>query len=394
MIGFSCLQPFVCEDFSQAFENLNNVYTIECDNNFYELNLNCEKFCSTIQRQVYDKGQSEKLQIVNKILSMGFSVKDAINYVYPNFEEQISIIAEKIDVLPVDACVKSVKNCKIEFVDGKNGIKIDKEQIYMQFLKNFCNKRCLKFSTMIDKPTVVLSDLEKHFVKCGEFSTCYSTSSFARKNNIKTACETIDGVLIKAGETFSFNKTTGVRNEENGYKVAKIIVGGKYVDGVGGGVCQVSSTLYNAAMFSGLEIVEVHNHTLPVGYVNPCFDAMVNTGSSDLKIKNQTNFDCIITACADGEVCRVAIYGEKPEYKIVGRFEKYSVLPSVEKEYCYDKSIFDGDFDKGENIISCGVDGYQARGFLDYYKNGVLCKTEKIRDNTYFPKKSVVLIVE
>jgi hypothetical protein len=109
---------------------------------------------------------------------------------------------------------------------------------------------------------------------------------------------------------FSFNKTVGARTEKNGYKVSKIIVGGEFVDGVGGGVCQVSTTLYNAVLLAGLNITECHPHSLPVSYVAPSFDAMVNSGSSDLRFINNTYNPIIIKAFADGTTLKIEIWGE------------------------------------------------------------------------------------
>ena len=377
-----------------AYGRSQNVYKIDCDGKVFEFDLNCKNFCSKFQEQIFEKTPAEKLKIIDKILEMGFDFKTAINYVYPNFKQQLDCFAENVNVLHTDAVVISLKNCKIDFKNEKNGQIIDKNDFYLRFYENFYNKDIIKIAKKIDEPQVFASELKKHFIKCGEFSTNYKSSGMARKNNIKTACNAIDGILIKAGEVFSFNAATGCRTDERGYQSAKIIVGGKYVDGVGGGVCQVSTTLYNAALLSGLDIVEVHNHTLPVSYVMPCFDAMVNVGSADLKIKNNTGEDYFITAHADGELCRVVIYGNVPDCKIVRRFKKGKILPSLESEYCYDTTQFDGNFAKGENIVSQGADGYQAQGFLDYYRDGILIKTKQIREDTYLPKKKIVLVVE
>ena len=116
----------------------------------------------------------------------------------------------------------------------------------------------------------------KKIVLRAEFSTNYSSSTDARKFNVALASKTLDNTLVDINGEFSFNYTVGERTERRGYKKAKIIVGGEFVDGVGGGVCQVSTTLYNAVLLAGLKIIECHPHSLPVSYVAPSFDAMVN----------------------------------------------------------------------------------------------------------------------
>ena len=107
------------------------------------------------------------------------------------------------------------------------------------------------------------------------------------------------------------------RNEENGYKKAKIIKQGSFSQEFGGGVCQVSTTLYNCALLADLEIVEVNPHSLPVSYVEPSFDAMVNTGSSDLKIKNNTDKPIYIATSGDDEFCKICMFGCENPYKII-----------------------------------------------------------------------------
>lgn len=203
----------------------------------------------------------------------------------------------------------------------------------------------------------------------------------------------LDGVLIKSGETLSFNSLTGVRNKENGYLSAKIIKNGEYIDGVGGGVCQVSTTLYNACILAGLTVSEVHNHSLPTSYVLPGFDAMVNAGSSDLKVINNTKSDFLITTCSNQDKCRVCIFGIKPEYEMRRRYVKYQDLPAkdiIEN----DATKFDGEFVVGENRISHPQDGYRVKSYLDYYKNGEFIKSEQIRDCTYLPRNGVVLLID
>lgn len=106
---------------------------------------------------------------------------------------------------------------------------------------------------------------------------------------------------IANGEEFSFNAAVGERTEERGYSTAKVIENGKFVEGVGGGVCQVSSTVYNCALLSGLTVTERHRHSLAVSYVEPSFDAMVSYSYADLRFYNDTGKSVFIVADADGE---------------------------------------------------------------------------------------------
>lgn len=391
-IFFSTWQRFfICQNFVDAAYQNENHYIIVCGDKKFDIDLSTKKYFSRTQKIVCGKNKFEKFEIAQKILKMGFSIQEAINYIFPTFGTQIDKIAEKVDIPPTDAKVVSGKNCKIVFINEKYGSKIAKNELYFDFLENFCKKDEFCVNMVEDKPNVFIGQIVPKFVKSGEFSTSFESSGDQRRNNIKIACDAIDGKIIAPGEVLSFNACTGDRNLEGGYQSAKIIVGGKYVDGIGGGVCQVSTTLYNAALLSGLDIVEVHNHTLPVGYVMPCFDAMVNMGSSDLKIKNNSENSYIVTAQAENGKCRVVIYGVPPKYQIVQRFDKYQTIPFGEEEVIYDEN-FNASLDVVQNVISWPSEGYCAKGYLDYYQDGVLVKTKQICDNRYEPKRKIVSI--
>jgi vancomycin resistance protein YoaR len=120
----------------------------------------------------------------------------------------------------------------------------------------------------------------------------------------------INGTCLGAGEEFSFNGTVGERTAQNGFMPAKVIIKGKYEEGVGGGVCQVSTTLYNAALLAGLRITEYHPHSLAVGYVPPSRDAMVSWGACDMKFVNRSNQPCYIRMNATKGVITCRIYGK------------------------------------------------------------------------------------
>ena len=141
----------------------------------------------------------------------------------------------------------------------------------------------------------------------GEYTTKFSSAPKGRNENISHAAKSLKGVVIQPGEVFSYNKTLGPTNKENGYKRARIFVRGKKAYGYGGGVCQVSSTLFNAAESAGMEIVERHNHSLPVEYVPRGKDAATSYGSVDLKFKNSLSHPVKIdTAVTENSVtCKI-----------------------------------------------------------------------------------------
>ncbi len=122
-----------------------------------------------------------------------------------------------------------------------------------------------------------------------------------RVNNILLACQKISGIKLSAGEEFSFNKTTGRKTEKNGYKTAPILVDGEKSYGIGGGVCQVSTTIYMAAKSGGFEITEHHNHSESVAYAPKGMDATVVYGVKDFKFRNNSADDIYIFVWVDGD---------------------------------------------------------------------------------------------
>jgi vancomycin resistance protein YoaR len=123
-----------------------------------------------------------------------------------------------------------------------------------------------------------------------QFITKFNKYNLERKENIRLATKSIDELIIKPGETFSFNQTVGETSKENGYKIADIIIKGKKHKSYGGGICQVSTTLYNAVLRANMEIVERHAHSKIVNYVIKNRDAAVSNGSFDFKFKNNKDY--------------------------------------------------------------------------------------------------------
>ncbi|MBO5851522.1 MAG: VanW family protein [Clostridia bacterium] len=271
----------------------------------------------------------------------------------------------------------------------KNGYSINKEELKKQVVTALNNNKkevSAKFYTVL--PTITKSEAESLTNMRSRFTTYYSNSIENRKHNILVATEKLNGYKIEPKTEFSFNQVVGLRTEENGFKMAKIILNGDFVDGVGGGVCQVSTTLYNSALLAGLKITEQHSHSLQVSYVEPSFDAMVNSFSSDLKFFNDTNYPMFIVAKADGNALSIAIYGKE-------QFEKYErvsvitgeVLPTeIEKEE--DVTMLKGTVKE----VRKAKNGITSEGYLIVYNGETRVKNLKIRSDSYKAINSKILV--
>ncbi len=222
---------------------------------------------------------------------------------------------------------KTMKNSRLKMVKGKlkatkdrTGVKVNVDATVDKFIKKLNSdlkdeKIVLNAVVSIKKPKYT----RKMYSKCtdllGEYSTDYSSSTADRCNNVQTAAGRINGTILKPGQTFSTVKVIKERTVENGYKAAPEYAGGKVVSGVGGGVCQVSTTLYNAVINAELKVVERSPHSMVVHYVNVSRDAAISGNYKDLKFKNNTKSLIYIAASAKGGVLSFKIFGEDKRSK-------------------------------------------------------------------------------
>ena len=226
-----------------------------------------------------------------------------------------------------------------------------------------------------------------------EFFTSYQNSTKERKHNIALATASINNTFVDVGGEFSFNNTVGKRTEKRGYKSAKIIFNGEFIEGVGGGVCQVSTTLYNAVILAGLKVTEYHPHSLKVSYVLPSFDAMVNSNTADLRFVNTTNNPIIINATADGEKLLIKIIGEKSDYTIERVSVEKEEIPFPEPKIIVDDigeypELFEGE----RKYIVYPKNGLKSAGYLIKRRNDKVIEKIKIREDKYGAIRGVIVV--
>ncbi len=212
------------------------------------------------------------------------------------------------------------------------------------------------------------------------YTTYYSKEEKGRCENIAIAASLIDGVTVQGYGEFSFNATVGKRTQEAGFQRAKIIVNGEYVSGVGGGVCQVSTTLYNAALKSGLTITEYHPHSLRVGYIPPSRDAMVSTGS-DLKLFNPHAYPVFLSAQIFEGGIRIAFFGKNEGYRYEITSHILAEIPPPEP------IIKEGERDE---IIRSPKNGVKSEAYLERYKGEQLLSKKKLRTDEYRPIQGII----
>ena len=235
---------------------------------------------------------------------------------------------------------------------------------------------------IITKPEVTLDQLgEKAFPdQLSTFTTRYDVSDVDRTTNLRLACQKINGTVLLAGETFSYNDVVGARTVAAGYKNAKIYEAGQVVDGLGGGICQISSTLYNSALLANMEIVERRNHQFVTSYVEAGRDATVVYGSTDFKFKNTRKYPVRIVATANAGIATISIYGIKEEEEYTFKFSP-KVISTIPYSTQY---IDDPTLPKGTEVVKQkGTNGQIVETYMTKLLNGKVVSTELLSRDTY-----------
>lgn len=223
----------------------------------------------------------------------------------------------------------------------------------------------------------------------GSFSTTFSTRNVNRSTNIRLATQKINGTVIMPGETFSYNQVVGKRTAAAGFKSAAVYAGGEVTTGIGGGICQVSSTLYNSVLLANLEIVERYNHGFNPGYVPAGRDATVSWGGPDFKFKNSRNYPVKIVANVSGGTISIEIFGLKSdnEYEV----EIQSYITSYIKYKTIQKN--DATLAKGTTkVIQSGSNGCRAVAYRILKQNGEVVSKTLLSQDTYNPHNKIVAV--
>lgn len=216
------------------------------------------------------------------------------------------------------------------------------------------------------------------------FSTSYATSGENRKHNIRRALQSLNGVIVERGEVLSFNKVVGKRTQECGYRQALIIQNGSYVKGYGGGVCQVSTTLYNAWLLAGLDVKYVQAHTLPSSYVDLSRDATVSS-EIDLTLVNTSEGAVKLLTKFDDKTITISVCGKKKEYEYKLISQKLAIIHPEEQ-------VVEVEGEGQGEEYHAGKDGYVSRLIIHITKGDRVVAKREIRRDYYAPQNAVRVV--
>ncbi len=300
-------------------------------------------------------------------------------------DKALQTLEDKFDFVieePVNA--ELVVEEEPQIIEHQPGIRPDPESALEKIKENPFKEGYYLFNTEFF-PEVTTQDIEDKGIeeKVGYYHTEYNPGKIGRSTNIEIVAEHVDGSILAPGEEFSFNETAGPYNSARGFQPADVYTPDGVEEGIGGGVCQNSSTLYMAALLAGLEITEHHPHSYTVGYLPLGQDASVSYGVTDLKIKNTLDNHVYIQMNAGGGHLEVTIYGTSEK-----DVEVYSVV--LEEIEPPEEKVETSDLEEGEEEVEeSGAYGYRTITYISTNGNESV-----LREDYYHPREKVIKVPE
>lgn len=308
--------------------------------------------------------------------------KEAVNKVIQNY-------APEFLVQPIDATMIR-KDRKFIITPEQNGQKLDIDSTVEKFYTLCDQQEEGKVEAVIvpTYATITSSYFEQVQTPIASFYTSYNNADLNRNVNLAIGAKTINTV-VKPNEVFELSKYLEPISAKNGYKSSKVIVNGKLVDGIGGGICQIASTLYNSVILTDLEVTQRQNHSLPVGYIPLGRDATYASNAIDFKFKNPTQYPVYIESYCENNRLYVNIFGHKslkPDYEVKFESVTTEVIPAPATKY-----IDDPELPKGEKRQELApIDGRKVTLYKYLYKDGKLID-KVVENNSYYrPRGGIV----
>ena len=331
-------------------------------------------------------------RLKNRILvwRKGYEVPFRAEFIPQKFEDFQSKVNSLIDRMPGDAYIEGNR-----IIESKIGVKLDLEKYEEEIIESLKSlderKYIVNLPVITVDPKITTQNILKELAINEEIGT-YSTSIENKEENtiynIKLASGVINGIVIKPQDIFSFNKYVGPAEKADGYKESTIIANGVFANGYGGGICQVSSTLYNAVLLANLPIVERYNHSVygeATKYVPLGQDAAIFYEFKDLKFKNNLDHMIVIFLKVFRDTLQVSIFGGnqgKEEVEIISKDKKVIEYQIIREK---DPKLEAGQ----EKVVQEGVPGYQIKTYRIIRKDGEE-KIEFLAEDTY---NSVPMII-
>lgn len=381
----------------------------QIDSNSFTIVFNTEDLVQEALELVTESGHDKLQAYMNKLKTEGVNYEITYTIDASKLEESKDMkeIFDAIYVAPKNAIAKIKSGFKASYTSVINGdpftferdvdgLEVDREKLIDEMIKGIEDRKFGK----IEVPTkpveadVTIDELKANTVLLSYFDTEFRSSNDNRVHNVTTAAKFLNGTCVKPGDTFSMEGTIGRRVDPNIWRPAAAVVDGGAAteEQLGGGVCQVSTTLYNAIVKADLPIVFRKNHSKASTYVDPGLDATINTDTIDFKWKNDKDYDIYIFAWTDtAKNVYCAVYGPAFPDKF-DRIEFESTftkkIDPTATEYIVNNALREGEWAVKNEAIT----GYIYNSFAYYYKGRTLVDTKPIDESNYkmHPKRIYV----
>ena len=323
-----------------------------------------------------------------------------------NYNIELDFDTEAVKTFLNDNCAKydlEMQNPKLKrenggfnVIDGTNGEKLDIEAslslIENELMADYRDgKNEIQLPIKVVEPESKADDLMAITDILGTYTTSYSTSSSNRCVNVENGCRLVNGTTLYPGEEFSFYNKIKPFTAENGYKEAPSYLNGGVIESFGGGICQVSSTLYNAVLRAELEVTERSNHSMIVTYVPKSADAAISENNKDFKFINTTNSPIYIEGITAGKKITFNVYGvdTRPANRTV-EFESEQISETIPDHDILtpNPGAFIGSF----SVVASQHVGYKAKLWKVVYEDGVEVSREQVNSSTYKPTPRTVSV--
>lgn len=328
----------------------------------------------------------ERLSTVMALREAGVNLSVKAAYDHETVRKLVEDIAAFVTREPKDAALQSIdiSTHTLLFADEQVGVTIDAQELYQKVTASLDNGEkgtTITVEPILTQPKVTKAQLSANFRRIAAYTTD-TTKDSNRNNNIDLACQAITSTVLMPGETFSFNAATGQRTIEKGYREAGAIAAGQSIEEVGGGICQVSSTLFNAVARADLEIVSRSPHAWPSTYVNRGEDATVNWPNLDFQFRNNKDTPVYVVAYYQNRKCSAEIWGfplgEDVTIDLKSTVVK-TMEPPLDVRYVPNPNMTPGT--SKETIKS--RTGYVVDTYKIWYQSGTEIKREKLHTSTY-----------
>lgn len=335
----------------------------------------------------------ERANTAMALRESGVNLTTTASYDHEAVRALVEEIARYVTREPVDAQIQSFdyNTRTFSFTESQPGVTLDQELLYERLtaaLDRWERDVTVTVDPVVTQPSVTKDELAANFSMIAAYTT-ETTKDSNRNTNIDLACKAVNGTALMPGETFSFNEATGQRTTEKGYKSAGAIAAGQSIEEVGGGICQVSSTIFNAVARANLEIVSRSPHAWPSTYVNIGEDATVNWPNLDFKFRNNTQSPIFLIAYYKDRKMSAEIWGMSLGEGVSIDLESTVIKttePSYEIKYVYNAEL---PYGTQKTTVKART-GYVVETDKVWYKDGEEIKREQLHTSTYKPYQQVI----